>query len=333
MSLKATIVVQPYDFNDKIFDYSNLSNAKYFYIREELKKNKISLHTQDILPEKKSDFSIYIDHHVVRPRNKKNYLIVNEPHPIVQKNHDINRLKLFNKVFTWNDSLVDNKKIFKHQLSHDFSRLKLINQKKKSGFCLVNSNKKSDHKHENYSLRYEVIDFFKDRNDKFDLYGKGWDKKAFKNFYINYIFKNFKQHPPKSWKGSITDNMNNFNMDYKRKLVSNYKYQFAIENSKNINGYISEKLIDCFISGNIPLYSGCKNIKEFITSEAYINLDNFKNFKQAYDYIINMTNQEEEMIIQAGKDFIEGSNKKQFDARYNSLIVVNNIMNDFLGTK
>ena len=46
-----------------------------------------------------------------------------------------------------------------------------------------------------------------------------------------------------------------------------------------------------------------------------------------------MTNQEEEMIIQAGKDFIEGSNKKQFDARYNSLIVVNNIMNDFLGTK
>ena len=329
MSLKATIVVQPYDYKDKIFDYNNISNAKYFYIREELKKNKILVHTQDILPEKKSDFSIYIDHHMVRPRNKKNYLIVNEPHPIVQKNHDINRLKLFNKVFTCNDALIDNKKIFKIQLSHDFSRLEIINQKNQSGFCLVNSNKKSDHKYENYSLRYDVIDFFKDRNDKFDLYGKGWSKMAFKNFYTDYIFKNFNQSPPNSWKGSITDRLNKFNMEYKRKLVSNYKFQFAIENSKNIYGYISEKIIDCFLSGNIPLYSGCKNIKDFIPSKAYINLDDFKDFKEAYEYIINMTPLEEELIKQSGKDFLEGSNKEQFDAKHNSILVVNNIMNDF----
>jgi hypothetical protein len=329
MNLKATIVVQPYDKNDKIFDYNNLSNAKYFYIREELKKNKILVHTQDILPEEKSDFSIYIDHHVVRPRNKKNYLIVNEPHPVVPKNHDINALKLFNKVFTWNDALIDNKKIFKIQLSYDFSRLEIINQKNQSGFCLVNSNKKSDHKYENYSLRYDVIDFFKDRNDKFDLYGKGWDKMAFKNFYTHYIFKNFNQSPPNSWKGPITHRLDKFNSEYKRKIVSNYKFQFAIENTKNVYGYITEKIIDCFLSGNIPLYSGCKNINDFIPSKAYINLDDFKDFKEAYKYIINMTTLEEELIKQSGKDFLEGSNKEQFDSKHTSKIVVNNIINDF----
>ena len=52
MSLKGTIFVLPYDYNDKIFDYNNISNAKYFYIREELNKYNIQLHTQDILPEK-----------------------------------------------------------------------------------------------------------------------------------------------------------------------------------------------------------------------------------------------------------------------------------------
>ena len=329
MDLKGTIVVLPYDYNNKIFDYSNVSNAKYYYIRELLKKHNIQLHTQDILPEEKSDFSLYIDHHVKRPRNNKNYLIVNEPHPIVQKNHVKKSLSFFNKVFTWNDLLVDNHRIFKFQLSHDFSRLKLINEKHQSGFCLVNSNKKSNNKYENYSLRYKVIDFFKNREDRFDLYGKGWDKLAYENFYIDYLFKNFPQSPPKAWRGSITDKNNNFNMEYKRRLVSTYKFQFAIENSKNIYGYISEKIIDCFLSGNIPLYSGCKNISEFIPSQAYINLDDFDNFSQAYSYIINMTDDEEKTIKKAGIDFLTGPNKIIFDAKYNSKIVVNNIINDF----
>ena len=135
MSLKGTIFVLPYDYNDKIFDYNNISNAKYFYIREELNKYNIQLHTQDILPEKDSDFSIYVDHHINKPINKKNYLIVNEPHPIVAKNHIKKNLKLFNKVFTWNDLLVDNEKIYKIQLSHDFSRLEPIRENKQEGFC------------------------------------------------------------------------------------------------------------------------------------------------------------------------------------------------------
>ena len=118
-------------------------------------------------------------------------------------------------------------------------------------------------------------------------------------------------------------------MEYKRRLVSTYKFQFAIENSKNIYGYISEKIIDCFLSGNIPLYSGCKNISEFIPSQAYINLDDFDNFSQAYSYIINMTDDEEKTIKKAGIDFLTGPNKIIFDAKYNSKIVVNNIINDF----
>ena len=42
-----------------------------------------------------------------------------------------------------------------------------------------------------------------------------------------------------------------------------------------------------------------------------------------------MTPLEEELIKQSGKDFLEGSNKEQFDAKHNSILVVNNIMNDF----
>ena len=119
-------------------------------------------------------------------------------------------------------------------------------------------------------------------------------------------------------------------MNFKRKLVSSYKFQFTIENSKNIYGYISEKIIDCFISGNIPLYSGCKNISEFIPSNAFINLDNFENFSKAYEYIINLSPEEEIKIKRAGIDFLTGENKNIFDAKYNSKIIVNNIVDELL---
>jgi alpha(1,3/1,4) fucosyltransferase len=329
MSLKGTIVVLPYDLNDRVFDYNNVSNAKYFYIREELKKNNIEIFTQDLLPEDKSDFSLYIDHHISRPKNKKNYLFVNEPHPIVEKNHMLNKLKLFDGVFTWNDDLIDNQKIFKIQLSHDFPRLKVINKKNQEGFCLINSNKKSSHKYENYSLRYEVIKFFKSTNDKFDLYGKDWDKYSSANYYVDYLFNQFKSKPPNVWKGEIRDNNNFLDMQKKRELVSSYKFQFAIENSKNINGYISEKLIDCFLSGTIALYSGCKNVSNFIPPEAFINLDSFKNFSEAYRYIKSLNNKDQEKIKGAAINFLTGPKKNIFDVRHNAKIIVNKIIDDF----
>lgn len=328
MSLKGTMVVLPYDLNDKVFDFKNTSNAKYYYIREELNKNNIEIFTQDILPENYSDFSLYIDHHIKNPRNKKNYLFVNEPHPIVEKNHNLDKLNKFDGVFTWNDDLVDNKKIFKIQLSHDFPRLEIIDKRNQQGFCLINSNKKSNHKYENYSLRYEVIKFFKSKDEKFDLYGKDWDKYSHKNYYIDYMINNIKCKPPNVWKGAIRDENHFLDMQKKRHLVSSYKFQFAIENSKNINGYISEKLIDCFLSGTIALYSGCKNVTDFIPSEAFINLDSFKDFSEAYQYIKSLKEKELVSIKESAKDFLLGSKKEIFDARYNAKIIVNKIIND-----
>lgn len=59
---------------------------------------------------------------------------------------------------------------------------------------------------------------------------------------------------------------------YKDDALIPYKYSFACENSF-INGYITEKLVDCIMSEALCFYCGAPNVAKFIDPEAYIQLD------------------------------------------------------------
>ena len=52
-------------------------------------------------------------------------------------------------------------------------------------------------------------------------------------------------------------------------FLSSYKFSITMENSEG-DGYISEKIIDSFIAGTIPIYYGNYMIDEYINPKAYI---------------------------------------------------------------
>ena len=315
--LSCSLVVPSFYYKNKAFDSLAIGNSKYLELKNELEKKHIKVYTNDILDEEKADFSIHIDYN--KPKSKKNYLIIIEPPIIIKENHNIKRLDEFNKVFTWNDDLVDNINIYKHQLSHDFLFNKNEGTKFPGGYCMIVSNKKSNKKNENYSFRKKIIKFYESSNEKFDLFGKGWNKFTDSNIYINYIFKNFKVRPPMSYGGVIGN---------KHLVASNYDFQFAIENSKNINGYISEKLFDCFLSGNVPIYSGAKNILKYIPKETFINLDKFDSLQKAHEFISSLDQKKIKQIKQNGYEFITGEKAMQFTPKYNAKLIAEIIHND-----
>lgn len=68
-------------------------------------------------------------------------------------------------------------------------------------------------------------------------------------------------------------------IEYKFKWLKDYRYSFAIENS-SIDGYFSEKLIDCFMTGTIPIYWGDRGVVDIFNSEGIImfnDLDDVEN--------------------------------------------------------
>lgn len=57
-----------------------------------------------------------------------------------------------------------------------------------------------------------------------------------------------------------------------------YKYSFAGENNI-INGYFTEKLIDCILTETLCFYNGPPNVGDFIDERAFIRLDLNDHFK------------------------------------------------------
>ena len=77
-------------------------------------------------------------------------------------------------------------------------------------------------------------------------------------------------------------------------IIDKYsKYQFVIA-MENIckDGYITEKIINAFYSGAIPIYWGCNSVNKYFNEKAFININNFNSFDDCVDYVINLTDED-----------------------------------------
>ena len=78
----------------------------------------------------------------------------------------------------------------------------------------------------------------------------------------------------------------------KNKFFSSYKFSLAMENS-NGDGYISEKIIESFISGTIPIYYGDYLIDEYINPRSFILIKGEKDIREKIEYIKSIDNDDE----------------------------------------
>ena len=78
-------------------------------------------------------------------------------------------------------------------------------------------------------------------------------------------------------------------VEEKIKFLSSYKFSFSMENSEG-DGYISEKIIDSFLAGTIPIYYGDYMFDEFINPKSFILIRGKKDIKQKIEYIKKIDN-------------------------------------------
>lgn len=66
-------------------------------------------------------------------------------------------------------------------------------------------------------------------------------------------------------------------VDYKLTALKDYAFSITFENSKS-DYYFTEKLMDCFTTGTVPIYWGCPSIGEFFNINGMIIVDNEEDF-------------------------------------------------------
>ena len=75
-------------------------------------------------------------------------------------------------------------------------------------------------------------------------------------------------------------------------FFSSYKFSIAMENTEG-DGYISEKIIQSFLSGTIPIYYGDYMIDEFINPNSFILIRGTKDMNNKINYIKNIDRNDE----------------------------------------
>ena len=80
-------------------------------------------------------------------------------------------------------------------------------------------------------------------------------------------------------------------IENKIEFLKSYKFSISMENTEG-NGYISEKIVDSFLAGTIPIYYGDYMIDEYINPKTYILIRGEKDMLKKIEYIKRIDNDE-----------------------------------------
>ena len=259
--------------------------------------------------------------------SKKKYLLNLECPTVYPQTWDKEIFQRFDKIFTWDDSLIDNSKFFKiNNPSYPLEKIETLPKNLKKKFSvIVGSNKSSDNINDLYHKRLEIIQWYeKNEVNDLDFFGYGWDKYVFNgskiirafnkfNFLTKFLAPKFKNYQG-SFDGKKVD------------LLKEYKFSYCIENAKGYQGYITEKIFHCFFALTIPVYLGCPNITNHIPKECFIDMRDFNSVKDIHFFLKNMPNDKFMNYQKSIKDFLNSDKFIPFSNKYYVEILKNNIL-------
>jgi hypothetical protein len=241
------VCVSDYYYKNRIFDM-NVSKIgdnlfyPFYLLRQKFLEHNITIDTYDYFDKDCKDYSMLffdipgrtVDGLISRHKGIRKYLVLMEPNSVYDPSKNENLYGNFEKIFTWDDNLVDGKKYIKYSWPSKVPDSVNFELRSKTGFCtLIASNKSSSHPQELYSEREKAIRWFETNHlEDFDLYGVGWDKYCFKgglsilnNRYLA-VLRRFLGRKYPSYRGTVKS---------KKDVLQKYKFSICYENMKDIS--------------------------------------------------------------------------------------------------
>ena len=337
--------------NNKIFESETLygmksDNYPFKALKQEFNKFGVEFHTYDILNPNDADAVICLDevdtYKKLNLSGKKSYLIISEPPVYTPENWDKKNHKYFEKVFTYDSSMCNNLKYEHYTFPIEFEKHppfikvneEMYNNRHLSSiiagaFQVSKPNKDSP------SLlyeRYRLIKWFtKNHPDDLHFFSRNLSSKIFEYFRGAGILNKLKLQS--IVKKIAIKNFTPFKITYKgaipplEKIVKQqeYNFSFCYENSKGINGCISERIFDCFAAASVPIYFGAPDIEKWIPKNCFIDKRNFNNYNELYQFIKQMPYARYNDYLKSIEDFLNSNKINIFKVDAYANKIVNNI--------
>ncbi len=96
----------------------------------------------------------------------------------------------------------------------------------------------------------------------------------------------------------------------KTEFIKDYKFVISFENS-SYDGYTTEKVVEPFYAGCIPIYWGNKLVEKDINGNRFVNIHNFPDYEAAIRRIIEIDSNDELAIDMLCQPYFTGSNTEK----------------------
>jgi hypothetical protein len=100
------------------------------------------------------------------------------------------------------------------------------------------------------------------------------------------FFKKLSKYKHVDSGGSVLNNIG-YNIGDKKEWIRDYKFTISFENQYH-PGYTTEKIIDPFLCGSLPIYSGNPLINLDFNPSSFINVKDFNSHEEAIERIIEI---------------------------------------------
>lgn len=307
-----------FDPNDTLAGFRSLKNA--------FLERGFDLSTQDINPPDESEFVLYNDRFPEDGSSTGNaYVLLLESEAVLPGNFQYDQLHRARKIFTWDDRIVNGRNILKVNYAFDFPSNFKLPEVEKTNFCvIISANKFSGHPRELYTAREKMARELPSSGPRrLDLYGYGWDRRVFPpgtHRFVRWLeSKRSPYSPPASWRGPLGDKIG---------TLATYRFSICFENVGWIPGYITEKIIDCFLAGTVPVYLGAPNIESYIPRDCFVDASRFATADELWLHLLNMGEEEYQQRRQSIADFMNGPGGRSFGQAAFNEVVVNGILAD-----
>lgn len=246
----------------------------YAKLREKFLEKGIELHTPDKNKGRTVAFELHINCRRAAP-SAKAYVYLFENPLIRPLNRDRRALARYAKWFTWDGELLTDPRSVRLAYPHQLEPGAWNGPEHRPLFCvMVASNKAlpSFDARSQYQTRVRILEWYElHAQADFHLYGQGWDRPPALPGRMGRVFNQLRKIaarilPAKSlyatWRGPIDD---------KLALLARARFCMAHENCRDLPGYVTEKIFDCFRFGCVPIYVGPKEIAELVPPDCFID--------------------------------------------------------------
>jgi alpha(1,3/1,4) fucosyltransferase len=354
MASDLTLLIDPVTYHfekDAMFDASRMPKeeaeflGRWAHLRPWFQKRGIKVHTADryFCGEVRSSRYVFISFGQAnryrqiahRPEFVLSAFFAMES-PIVEPTQYYTRLHLlqkhFKRIFTFTDISAFapflrgpvQSQLFHLPYMYDSVNPRLWGQCDRKFLVMINHNKlPAVTWNELFTERMRAVEFFAGSKE-IDLYGLGWDGPSFQlgGSTLPGAIQKMRRALQKQWQRlrpvpALQAARQVYCGSVRSKLETLAKYQFAIcfENVA-MQGWVTEKIFDCFVTGTIPVYLGAPDIRRYVPESCFIDMRQFSDYGELRRHLKSLGEAEIRHLRERGREFLSSEQFRPFTRQH-----------------